>query len=179
MTVRILLTFFLVTVLGACSSSSCDANEAQNKLLAIGKLQGRLLTQGGEGIEAFANSLTQETGPIYELVAQQKYNEACKQIALLEEKYKLDLKKEQEGMLTIEQLAADGGKGTGTCSIADAAKKQMELHGKIQAAVDAGKKDSSLFAMFNEDTSSVAEFLSTDPSRACALFEQLQKKYDL
>jgi hypothetical protein len=173
-----LILIIVLTLIAACSKP-CDSNTAMNKLLAFNKIQGRVLAKGGEGLEAYGLALGQETGPASELIAQQKYAEACKALDELAAKYKIDLDKEQEGMITIEDLAKDGGKGTGNCSIADAAQKQMELHGLLQAEVDAGRKTTAIFSTFNEDTKGYAEMLSTNPSKACELFETLKKKYGL
>lgn len=148
-------------------------------MLALGKVQARLYAEGGEGLTKFASSFTQETGPISELIAKQQYTEACQMAEEIAKKYKIDLAAEQEGMITIEQLTKDGGKGSGTCSIADAAKRQMELHAQLQAEVDAGRKTSDIFRQFGEDTRGYAQMLSTDPSAACKLFDDLKKKYEL
>ena len=115
--------------------------------------------------------------PLELLIAQKEYDKACKLADELEKKYKLDLAKEMKDMITYEQLVADGGKGSGNCSIADAAKKQMELHGMLQAEVDAGKRSSDIFRQFGEDTKGYAEMLSTNPSAACKLFDDLKIKY--
>ncbi|RIL06773.1 MAG: hypothetical protein DCC75_10575 [Proteobacteria bacterium] len=63
------------------------------------------------------------------------------------------------------------------CTIADAAKKQMELHGLLQAQVNAGKMNSDIFRTFNDDTKDYAEMLSSNPNDACQLFERLRIKY--
>lgn len=177
-TIRVLIAILVTIVCSSCSKP-CDANTAQNRLLAFGKIQGRVLAKGGEGLEAYAHSLAQETGPASELIAQQKYGEACALMDTIAAKYKIDLEAEQKGMITVEQLAADGGKGSGSCSIADAARKQMELHQKLQAEVDAGRKPASIFSTFNNDSKGYGEMLSTNPSAACALFDDLTKKYGL
>jgi hypothetical protein len=176
---RFLVSAMLVAALGVLTgcSGGCDADQATNRMLALNKLQARLFAQGGEGITTFAIALQSESGAVSELIAQQRYNEACAKVLELEKRYKLDLTKEAEGMLTIEQLRADGGKGTGSCSIADAAKKQMELHSLLQKEVDAGRKSSSIFSDFAVDTQGYGEMLATDPSKACELFESLRKKY--
>ena len=36
-----------------------------------------------------------------------------------------------------------------------------------------------IFRQFGEDTKGVAEMLSTNPSKACELFDSLEKKYEL
>lgn len=159
------------------SCNSCDENQAYNKMLALGKFQGRIAAMPGDGGVLVASAIGTETGVISELIAQKKYDDACKKADELAKKYDVDLDKEQKGMITIEQLKVDGGKGSGTCSIADAAKKQMELHGMLQKEVDAGKRSADIFRQFNEDTKGYGEMLSTNPSAACKLFDDLKVKY--
>jgi hypothetical protein len=55
----------------------------------------------------------------------------------------------------------------------------MELHGLLQAEVNAGRKPVDIFQTFNEDTKGYAEMLSTNPSKACELFDSLKTKYGL
>ncbi len=76
-----------------------------------------------------------------------------------------------------EIIPAD--KGVPGCTIVDAAKKQMELHGMLQAQVDAGKMNSDIFRTFSEDTKEYGKLLTEDPPAACALLARLQKKYGL
>lgn len=175
----LLISFLVIASTIAGCTKSCDENEAMNKMLALNSLQGRLVAKGGEGLTNFGLALGSETGIISELIAQKKYTEACQKADELEKKYDLNLAKEQEGMITYEQLVKDGGKGSGTCSVADAAQKQMELHGLLQAEVDAGRKTTEIFNRFGEDTKGVAEMYSTNPSKACELFEKLKVKYGL
>lgn len=172
------LILMALNTLTACSKP-CDANTAQNRLLVFGKIQGRVLAKGGDGLTSYGLALGQETGPASELIAQGKYQEACEAMDTIAKKYKIDLEAEQKDMLTIEQLAESGGKGSGSCSVADAAKKQMELHALLQIEVDAGRQQGSIFERYNEDTRGFAGMLTTDPSKACALIDSLKKKYEI
>ena len=63
------------------------------------------------------------------------------------------------------------------CTIADAAQKQMELHGLLQAQVNAGKMSSDIFRTFGDDTKDYASMLASNPEEACKLFARLRKKY--
>ena len=173
---RLIALVMLVICLDGCSGG-CDEKEAMNKMLALGKVQGRLLAKGGEGLENFALHLSTESGAVSELIGQKKYAEACVKADEIAKKYEINLDKEQEGMITAEQLEKDGGKGSGRCSIADAAKRQMELHALLQKEVDAGRKSDDIFRQFGEDAKGYAEMLSTNPSAACDLFDKLQEKY--
>ena len=173
-----LLLFSLALLFAACTSD-CDENQAMNKMLAIGKVQGRLVSKGGESGMSLSARLAMDSAPIGELIAQQKYTEACRKADELEKAYGFDLDREQEDMITIEQLKADGGKGSGTCSLGDAAKKQMEVHALLQAEVDAGRASTDVFRTFGEDTKSLGELMSTNPSKACELMDRLKQKYGL
>ncbi len=174
-TLAIVIPF--VIVLSACGPKVCDSDAAYNKMLALGAVQGRLAADGGETSGEFAAFLGTESGKVSELIAQGKFVEACAKADEIAAKYKIDLATVQKDIITIEQLRKDGGKGSGTCSLADASKKQMELHGLLQKQVEAGKMDSDIFRRFNDDTRAFGEYLSTDPSKACKLIEDLKVKY--
>ena len=173
------LALLLVGLLLSSCTRECDSNEAYNRMLALGKVQSRLVAKGGEGGAALANLLATESVPVGELIAQGKYGEACKKADEIEAAHGLDLKGEISGMVTMEELAKDGGKGSGHCSMADASRKQMELHGLLQAEVDNGKRSSEVFRDFAKDTLSFGDLLTSDPSKACDLIEDLRKKYEL
>ena len=177
--------FFGLLLLAPCVLASvsgcnkCDANQAQNKMLALGKVQARLAADGGEAAQAVSLRVSQDSGPVSELIAQGKYDEACVMADEVAKKLGVDLTKEQEGVLTVEQLAENGGKGTGTCSVVDAAKKQMEVIAALQAEIDTGRKSSTYIAQFNDDTRDYAQLLTTNPSEACALLDRVKAKYKL
>lgn len=77
---------------------------------------------------------------------------------------------------TPSVLAIDSSKG---CSIVDAARMQMDLHGKLQKEVDAGKRSSEIFRTFNKDTEDYGNLLATNPPAACQMFERLRVKYGI
>lgn len=73
-------------------------------------------------------------------------------------------------------IAADSG--APGCTIVDAAKMQMELHGLLQEQVTAGKMSSDIFRTFNEDTKEYGDMLANNnPAAACQLFARLRAKY--
>lgn len=173
------LVVFMLLVSSCSKSNNCDRNQAYNKMLALGKVQARLAGKSGESGMQLAARIGSESGIVSELIAQEKYNEACVKAKELEDKWGLDLAGEEKGMLTIEQLEKDGGKGSGTCSLADAAKKQMEIHGLLQKEVDAGRMSSDVFREFAEDTKLLADYMTSDPSKACELLERVRAKHKL
>jgi ankyrin repeat protein len=63
------------------------------------------------------------------------------------------------------------------CSMVDAARMQMILHGSLEDQVALGNMSSEIFRTFGEDTKDYAQMLADDPSQACGLFEDLAKKY--
>ncbi len=94
-----------------------------------------------------------------------------------------ELLKPKEQAATIDPTAPWKGEAiaadfkTGDCTIVEAAKKQMEIHGLLQAQVDAGKMSSDIFRTFSVDTEDYGRLLTTDPGEACRLLERLRKKY--
>lgn len=174
-----LMVILSLTLLACTKSNQCDSNQANNKLLALGSIQARLVSKGGDSGMKVSLAIAQESAPVAELIAQGKYNEACQKADEIAGRLGIDLAQEQKGMITIEQLAKDGGKGSGTCSIEDAAKKQMQIHSQLQAEVNAGRRDTDVFREFNEDTKSFGELLSTNPSKACELLDSVKTKYNL
>ena len=63
------------------------------------------------------------------------------------------------------------------CTIVDAARKQMNLHGRLQKLVDAGKKDMEIFHTFSVDSVEFSTLLSSNPPAACKLLDRLAVKY--
>lgn len=173
-------TFFLLTVtLFFVACNQCDSNQATNKMLALGKVSARMAGNGGEGLANIAAALSVDSGVVSELIAQGDFSGACKRADEIEAKYKLDLASEQKGMLTIEQLTKDGGKGTGSCSISEASIKQMEIHSQIQAAIASGQKPADSINRFSDKTMKFGELLVSDPSKACELLEQVKRELEL
>ena len=160
-------------------STSCTEDVAYNKMLALQKVQARLVAKGADSGNELAQRLMIDSAPLAEMIAKKQFAEACAKADEIGKKLGADLKKEEKGMVTIQQLRADGGKGDGICSVADVAKRQMEVHGKIQAAIDAGKLPPNMFRTFGDDTKALGEMMSTNPSEGCKLLDGLERKYKL
>lgn len=169
----------LITILLICSSCTreCTEEQAYNKLLALGRIQSRFAASG-PGIGATsAAALGNETGPISELIAAGKLGEACKAADALAAKLGANLENEMKDIVSYKDLLKDGGKGSGKCSIADAAQKQMVIHSKIQEKVDAGEIDSEVFKSFGNDLAKFGELMSTNPSEYCVKLDGLAERY--
>ena len=181
MKATLILFSFVLIHLTSCTSSptGCGSDQAMNKMMALGSIQSRLVARGGEDGLKLVQFVAAKTASVGDLITQEKYNEACIEADKIAKEMGADLANEQKGMITVEQLAKDGGKGSGTCGIAEASKKQMELHALLQAEIDAGRRDSDIFQQFNADTKGYGEMLATNPSAACKLLDDLKAKYKL
>lgn len=177
---NLVLAVLAVSVTACSGSKVCDADRATNKLLALGSIQARLAAKGGESGQKLALYFAQHSGVVAELIAQKKYPEACAKADELAQEFGIkDLEEQEKGMLTIQQLRKDGGKGGGKCSLEDAAKKQMGVHGLLQAEVNAGRRSPDVFRDFNKDTAGFGELLTKNPSQACELMDRVKEKYHL
>ena len=175
-----LLISLLATVLVGCTGSKeCSQSDAYNKMMALGRAQARIVAASGAADGSVSAALTIESGSISELIAAQKFQDACLRADQVAKKLGLDLDSEMKGMLTIEQLAKDGGKGSGICSLAEAAQKQMAVHQLIQEQVNKGKLSDDAFRRFGDDTSKFGELMYTDPSAVCQKLDELKKSYGL
>ena len=64
------------------------------------------------------------------------------------------------------------------CTIVDAARMQMILHGSLEDQVALGNMDSEIFRTFGDDTKDYGQMLTDAKySEACRLFERLAVKY--
>lgn len=171
--------FCLIFILVTCCSCTreCTEEQAYNKLLALGRIQSRFAASGPGVGEASAAALGNETGPISELVAYGKLGEACKAADALAAKLGANLENEMKDMVSYKDLAKDGGRRSGQCSVADAAQKQMVIHSKIQEKVDAGEVNSEVFKSFGDDLAKFGELMSTNPSEYCVKLDGLAERY--
>lgn len=174
---KIALFLFVLGSLSACNT--CSESDAMNKMLAMQNVQAKLISEAGEQREQIAFAIAQESGKVSELIAQKDYSTACKTADAFATQWHIDLKEEMKGILTYEDLVKDGGKKGGECSLADAAQRNMEFHGKLQAQVDAGTVDSDVFRRYGEDTRTFATLMSSDPSAVCRKLEELKSKYNV
>lgn len=160
-------------------AAPCSEDDAMNKMMALNRAISRMMASGPMTPDSPGVKLTQESGPASELIAAKKFDEACAEYDKLAAKYKVDLKGESKGLLTMDDLRKDGGKRGGECSIADASKRMMEMHGQIQDQVALGDADGDALREFGKDTAPFGELMVTDPSEVCRQLEGLKGKYKL
>ncbi len=160
-------------------AESCDENAAYNKMMALGRAQSRIIGSGGQAAQQTGMRITMDSASISELLAQKKFDEACAKYDAVAKKFGIDLAKESEGLVTMQELSKDGGKRGGICSQADAHIKMMNLHNQLQDKVALGDVDQDVIKRFNNDSTKFGELMYTDPSEMCRKLDTLKEKYKL
>ena len=158
-------------------AADCTESEAYDKMMALGRAQSRIMSSGGQAGMSVGSKLATDTAMVGQMLADKKFGEACRKYDEIAAKYKIDLTKEQDGMVTYNELAKDGGKRGGECGLAEAQKKMMGMHQQLQDQVALGDVDSNVFRQFGEDTAKLNELMFTDPSEVCRRLDGLKEKY--
>lgn len=175
----VILPISTLCLISQSAAAECNQTEAYNKMLALNKAQARIAAASPQSVDSAGTKLAMESAGIGQLLADQKFDEACKQYEMLAIKYGIDLKKEAKGMVTFEELAKDGGARGGECGVAEASKKMMGLHEQLQDKVALGEVSSDVFRDFGKDTEKYGELMMTNPSEVCRQLEGLKTKYKL
>lgn len=174
----ILLLVALIIVLPV-RSMACTQEEALNKMMAIGRAQTRLINQPDDASQMRVVKLATEVASVGQVLADKKYDEACRRYDEIAAKFDIDLKAESTGMVTIQDIKKDGGKRGGVCSQSDAHKRMMDYFGQIDDRI-ANRDEGQLTATrFRNDTTSLNEIMYTDPSEVCRRLDGLKEKYHL
>lgn len=177
---KTLLAIAALTIPYNAFAESCTQEQAYNRMMAFNRGQSRLMEETPNPTpDSPAMKLMTESGPANELMAAQKYSEACDAFSALAKKYGLDLAKEAEGMTTFAELQKDGGKRGSECGVADVSRKMMALHQQLEDRAALGDAPRDILRRYGEDTKPVGDLMVTDPGKACALLEELRVKYKL
>ncbi len=176
---RYVSLFTAVLFNAATAFADCTHDQAMNKMLAFNRALSRMMASGNYTPESPGVKATMESAPAGQLIADNKFNEACALYENLAKKFNIDLTKEAEGLITIERATKDGGKGTGSCTQADAHIKMMKMHEQLEDKVALGDMDRDVFRRFGDDTRAFGDLMYTNPSEICRRFDEMKKKYGL
>lgn len=158
-------------------AEGCSESDAFNKMMALGRAQTRMISSGKQTDLASGSKLALETAEVGQILADKKYGEACVRYEAIAKKYKIDLIKEQLGMVTYAELAKDGGKRGSKCGLAEAQNKLMGFFDQLRDRVALGDESQDIFRQFERDTAGLNELMYTNPPEVCKRLDALKPKY--
>lgn len=174
--------FYLALILGIClptPAMACTQNEAFNKMMALGRANQAMLRGAGQdrAKQITAADMATEVTSVSDYLAKEKYAEACKYYDAIARKYSIDMEEAAEGMITMEELAKDGGRRGGRCSQADASKKVMEITNVINDKVAMGDVSGDVLKRFLAEAGKHNDLIYANPSAYCDEIDKIKKKY--
>ena len=181
------LLFVLLAVSASSSFAECNRDQAFNKMMVLGHAQTKMNTEISSLPSGRAKQvkqlrwaeLSKEVAMVGSTLAAEKYTEACGEYDRIAKKYDIDLEKSSSGVITMEQIRKDGGKGSGPCSQADASKKLMGMSEQLQDRAANGEISRGVLSAFFEETEPLGAMMYTDPGAVCKKLDSLKPKYEL
>lgn len=174
---------FILTIIASISFclpsyafSECTQEQALNKMMALGRAKQERQKKGGTGSVV---NLTVDIAKVGKVLADKNYSLACQKYDQIATKHKVDLNQKMKGMVTMEEMKKDGGKGNGSCSQSDASKKMMGYMNQLEDKVALGDTDSSQIKLFSNDIGKFGDLIYTNPSQYCSKLDGLKAKYNL
>ena len=173
--------FLMAPLLFAVNAQAADCNEKQayNTMLAFNRALSRMMAQSNMTPNSPGIKAATESAPAGQLIADKKFAQACRKYQELAKKYQVDLAKEADGLITMEQAEKDGGKGSGGCSQADAHMKMMNMHQQLEDKAATGDVEHKQSLKFAEETKAFGDLIFTNPSEMCRRLDALKPKYGL
>lgn len=175
-----------ITVLLALATSStlaCTQSEALDKMMAIGRVQQAMVLETPNDdkertLTKMLRSLNSDMQSVKDnYLTKDDYVNACSAYDGIVEKYNIDMEKASKGVLTTEQLKADGGKNGGSCSVGDASIKMMGIIKEMQTLMTSADIAMEEFEEFNAKHEKIMPLISTNPSNYCDELDALAKEY--
>lgn len=178
----------VVIAFPSLAHTECTRDQAFNKMMKINQLSASLQAEvpldprsnpgGSNAAYERMKEFTDMMAPTGQLLADGKYNDACKAYETIAQKFGFDMK--GPNALTMEQLRKDGAKKKSSdCDISEMARKNMELVTDFQKAYDAGKFTYERQRQFSKDSEKLNMLATSDPGAACREIARLRAEYGL
>jgi len=144
----------------------------------LGKARQEMMATPNTSRSAIA-ALAKDVTSVGQILADENYDLACRRYDEIAAKHNIDLTRQQEGMITMEELRNDGGKRGGECSAPEASKRVMGYMNQLQDKTALGDIDGSEMAGFMAEMQKFGPLLYTDPSQYCKEADAVAKRYGL
>ena len=183
-----LIPTLLTLVLATNAWADCTRDQAFDKMMKLNQLSASLNAEvpidprvDGAGMNSAFQRIKEYTdrmAPAGPLLAEGRYNEACKIYDETAAHFGFNLA--SSNALTMDQLRKDGGrKKAGECDITELAKRNVQLATDFATAFGAGKFTYEQQRQYSKDSEKLNMLATSDPGAACREIEALRAKYGL
>jgi hypothetical protein len=174
-------TYFIIALLilsfAEFSIAECNRDQAFNKMMAFGRAKEKL--QSEVGFTPLIAEMSKEAALLGKALAEEKYTFVCTRYDEIAQKYNLDIKSAENGLIKMEHIKKDGGKMGGRCTQAEAHQKAMDYSHQLQNLVALGEVDQSEISSYSDDVMKISNLLYSNPGEYCRKLDQLKVKYNL
>ncbi len=169
----------------AATPVACSRDDAFNRMMALNqfgmKLQNALPDplKDPAGYEANYRQVIDfntRLGAVGKTLAAEKYAEACASYDALAKQYKVNLAMQNVRPLAAEEKAAKNPSEK-TCDLAESVKRSMWLTESFQHRADTKGLTRDDWQEFGKLTEPVGLLMQQDPTKACALIDNIAAKY--
>jgi len=165
--VTLLITLPLIT-----ANATCTQAQAFDKMMILGSEGAKRMhayMKGNKSIKLLPDTVT-NAGI---LLSEKKYTEACAIYDKVAKDYGVDLKKGAKTTLSTKELNQNGGKKGGTCALADASLRFLNVSNILLArGLSKQLEKSDLYHKASEQ-------ITDNPSKSCELTQKLAEKYNV
>ena len=170
---------FFATLFFISNAYACTEEEANNKMIMLGRAQHQMMNGSKENPQALGQAvmLAMEVSNVGKVMAEKKYKEACQYYDQIALKFKIDFKEYAKDTLKVKdykQMASGKYKG---CTFVQAKDKMMATVHELEDKVALGEADSSVMSQYIDEATTYNDFLYTNPNIYCAKMAELRKKY--
>jgi hypothetical protein len=182
------ILFLAVIASPGLAYTECTRDQAFDKMMKLNQLSASLQAEvpldprtnpgGSNAAYGRIKEFSEMIAPTGKLLADGKYNEACKAYDEIAQKFGFHMK--GSDALTMDQLRKDGGrKKAGDCDITEMAKRNIELATDFQKAYDAGQFTYERQREFSKASEKLNMLATSDPGAACQEIARLRAEYGL